>query len=498
MALSSIQVEKHVLAGLLQNPQIIGDVEPFLKEQDFRAEPHNVIYGCIRTAFTKNEQIDKVLIGQRISSLGISFKDDINIFDYIESISFAPITPEATRQACQELVKLRVLRNIKEQAQRIVHYVENSVTQDIGQTVAKVDSMYSQTMNSFEKLSEPEEMFFGLAEQIEERGNNPIEEVGLLTPFPEFNRLYGGFRDGNVYAIASRPGQGKTTWLNYLAAEMGRTHKIPVLLLDTEMVTEEVKFRTAAAFSGVPLWYLETGQWRKHPDMVTKVRTHLKNLKDTYKVYHYYVGGRPIEEVISIIRRWYLSVVGRGARAIVSYDYIKLTGERITANWAEHQAIGDKFDRLKDNAKEFGYPFLTAIQLNRTGENTGRDSKMVIDDASAIAGSDKVMQLTTYLGIFRQKMADEIVLDTIDSGTHKLIDLKARFQGKDAAGHHNLILREFPDGTKKYVRNYINFSVENFHVQERGSLRDSIARQHAQFLVEDAPKKGVEVQEETL
>lgn len=494
MALHSLQVEKHALGGLIQNPLVIADVERFLSEKDFVAEPHNVIYSCLKSKFLKNEKIDKVLLAQQIKNLGISFKDDINIFDYIDAIAFAPITNDATIKACQELVKLRALREVDETCEKIKAHINKSVNQDLHTTISQVDVIYGNKMDSFDTEQEPEELFSDIYNIIEELGNNPDEEIGFKTPYPEFNRLYGGLRGGNVYAIASRPGQGKTTWLNHLGCETGRINNVPVLILDTEMMTKEIKLRTAAAFSGVPLWYLETGNWRKNSDMVEKVRGSLKNISKNYKTYHYHVGNKPVDEVCSIIRRWYLSVVGRGKPAIVIYDYLKLTGEKVAQNWAEYQALGEKVDKFKRICLEFNFPFLTAIQLNRSGENSGRDSSNVVDDGAAVAISDRLSWFATYLAIFRRKTFDEIMLDTQESGTHKLIELKARYQGKEAAGHQDLVLRKFPDGKQRYIRNYINFEVKNFLVEEKGSLKDAISRQNSQFLVEDK----IEVREEAL
>lgn len=76
-------------------------------------------------------------------------------------------------------------------------------------------------------------------------------------------------------------------------------------------------------------------------------------------------------------------------------------------------------------------------------------------------------------------------MDTPESGTHKLIEVVVREQGRDAAGHQDLIRRTFPDGKVKYVKNFLNFEVRNFKVEERGSLLDTIQRQNAQFLVRD-------------
>jgi len=494
MALHSLQIEKHVLGGLIQNPNIMIDVIGFISEKDFVAEPHGVIFSCLKQIILASENVDKVLLAQKITGLGISFKDKINIFDYIDAISFSSITPKATFKACQELSKLKALRELSHTCNKIQQHLEKSSNNPLEQTIAEVDALYGDKVSSFSIEDEPDDLFSDVYEMIESLGNNPNEEIGLLTPFNDFNRMYGGLRGGNVYAVASRAGQGKTTWLNHLACETGRINNVPALILDTEMVSKEIKLRTAAAFSGVPLWYLETGNWRKNADMVEKVRKILPSLKSKYKTYHYHVGNKHIDEVMAIMRRWYYKIVGRGNKAIIIYDYLKLTTEKVGQNWAEYQVLGEKVDKLKRIALELDLPIFSAIQINRTGENSGRTSANVVDDASAIAISDRLAWFATYLAILRRKTEDEIVLDTLDSGTHKLVEIKARYQGREAAGHRDLVLREFPDGSRKYVRNYLNFEISNFNIEERGTVHDAIQRQNSQFLVTDS----VGIREETL
>lgn len=496
MALYSFQIEKHFLGGLIQNPEVFTEVEGFIEEKTFYSELHGTIYSCFRSAFLAQEKIDKVLLAQKIKNIGISVKGDIDIFSYIEAISFTQITAKATLDAAKELSKLMVLRKVELTCDKIKESIHKNVNEPLQSIITSADSLYSGTVSNFDFVKEPEELFFDIYEEIEKTGNNQIEETGLVWPYPEFNRLYGGARGGNVYAIAARPAQGKSTFLSYTAIEMGKLNGVPVLYLDTEMSTKEVKFRTAAAFSGVPLWYLETGKWRNSPEYVDKVRNQLKNLKNHGKFYHYHVGNRNVDEVCSIIRRWYLSVVGRGNKCIVVYDYLKLTGEKMSQNWAEHQVLGEKVDKFKRISEELDFPLITAIQLNRSGENTGRQSSDFSDDGSAIAQTDRLQWFATYLAIFRRRTEDEMILDTLESGTHKLIEIKGRFQGRDAAGHQNFIRRTMPDGKVKYVRNFLNFDVNNFAIIPRGSLIDSIARQNASFTLED--DRPVGLLEETL
>lgn len=490
MAIYSLQVEKHLLGGLIKYPDIFSDVEQFVNDQDFYNSVHQTIFCVLRDSILSQEKIDKVLLAQKIKNLGVSFKDEINVFDYIENISFTQITRKAVVESAKELVKLRVLRDIEYTSDNLKKFASTSSNENIDHIISESDRIYGEKISSYELNDKPENLFEGIDDLIEARGNEPNDESGISTTYPEFNRMYGGLREGNIYAIVSRPAQGKTTWINDICFRTALKHNIPALILDTEMSREEMQFRMAASISGVPMWYIETGNWRKNKDMVDKVRDAIQKMKE-YNYMHYHVGNKNIDQICSIVRRWYYSKVGRGNRCIIAYDYVKLTGEKVDRNWAEHQAIGEKIDKLKKLAEEVNAPIITAMQMNRSGETHNRRSSDITDDSSAIALSDRLQWFAAFVAIFRRKTIDEIALDTDRFGTHKLIPLKTRFQGKDAAGHHDLVKRTFEDGSEKYVNNYLNFSVENFGISEHGSLVDVVEAASEQYeLNDDRPNDG--------
>jgi len=129
-------------------------------------------------------------------------------------------------------------------------------------------------------------------------------------------------------------------------------------------------------------------------------------------------------------------------------------------------------------AEEIKAPLITAMQMNRSGEN-------LVDDSSAISLSDRLQWFATFVAIFRRKTIDEMDNDGERFGTHKLIPLKTRFQGREAAGHQDLIRRRVTEviygqqvENEKYVKNYLNFRVENFKVKEEGTLEDIVRHDH--------------------
>ena len=488
MAIYSNRIEKHALGGFLKFPDLLLDVDTFIEEKDFYIDVHKTIYLVLKEAILGGEKVDKVLVGNKIKNLGVSFKDEIDIFDYVESLSLTQITKPAAFKSCQELSKIRVCRELHSTFSEGQEYIKNNLNSPVDEIINQCDGIYHSKLNSYTLGSEPKNLFSDLSDKVEEIGNNPQEETGISTSFTEFNRLYGGLMPGNIYAIVSRPGQGKSTWIMNTCLKAAQKNNVKTLVCDTEMNSEENQFRILACLSGVGLWYIQTGQWRKNKEMTFKVRETLDKLKQR-EYSHAHVANKPIEQVCSIIRKWYYSKVGRGNPAIIGIDYIKLTGERVGQNWAEHQAIGDKIDQIKKLSEELNCPIVTAMQMNRSGENFNRSATNVTDDSSAIALSDRLQWFASFVGIFRRKTHDEMHRDGEAFGTHKLIPLKSRWQGRDAAGHQDLFQRrEDPDDPNSgtvWSNNFINFNVDNFNMEERGSLFDIINRENTSHTAQD-------------
>lgn len=467
MAIYSLQVEKYVLSGLIKHPTSFADIESFISDSDFINEVHYTIFCVFKETFNKGEQIDKVLISQKCKNLGITFKDQsIDIFNYVNSICLIPTSQPGLIEGAKELLKLRIRREIEQTGDEIKKFANSCAEKGIEEIISESDKIYNNKICAYAaENNKPEDITSNVIEIIEERGNNPIQDTGLVTPYQNFNRLYGGVRPGNIYAWVSRPKHGKSTILNDLAIKITTINKgCRALVLDTEMSTIDMKFRIASSLTGIPVWHLETGNWKKNANLFQKFEESKSKIKSlSNQVDHLQVAGKPIEEVVSIVKRWYFSKVGRGNQCVIVYDYIKLTGES-DKNKQEYQLIGEKVNALKELCLELNVPILTACQLNRSAENG-------VDDSSAISQSDRLQWYASFVAIFRRKSVEEIADDGIEFGSHKLIPLATRFQGKDSAGHHDLV--RIKDGKKvKYAPNYISFNINNFNVEETGTLED--------------------------
>ena len=480
----SYELEQHLVAGLIKYPESYALIAAFINEDDFYDKNtivNKTIFCVLRQALESNDALDEVLLTQRVQALNISFEDNINIGDYIKALSMRQISKEGVVKAAQELKKITVRREIHNASVEVAKNMKTlSPSATFDDIVSEADKIYNDKINLYEMGSnKPENLFDDMEDFIEERGNNPIDEFGLMGPHERINDLYGSlFRPGNIAVVVARAGVGKTQFcMDFCTKVSAINNHVPILHFDNgEMSKEELIIRQCSALSGVPMHLLETGRWRQAGDeVIRKVRSTWDKVKN-FKFYYYNVAGHSIESMLNIIRRFYYSEVGRGKPMIFSFDYIKTTYERQNgaSSWETVGRMVDKFKQLIQKELCFnGKPtvaMLTSVQSNRLGITNNRSSENVVDDESIVSLSDQITQFCSHLFLLRQKTMDEIQDEPDNFGTHKLICLKYRWLGKDV--HRALQPVEMPDGSKK--KNYINLHMENFSIQEKGDLQDMV------------------------
>lgn len=257
--------------------------------------------------------------------------------------------------------------------------------------------------------------------------------------------------------------------------KIAEIHDVPILHFDNgEMSKEELMIRQCSALSGVSAHLIEKGLWRRAGnEVVERVRSSYKKVKDL-KFYYHSVGGYSMEQMISVLKRFYFSKIGRGAPMVFSFDYIK---PRHVKDMMEWQYIGYMLDNFKTAIhKEIlheGEPtisMLTSVQANRSGIVGNRNARNVQDDEGIVAGSDKIIQYCSHLFILREKTLDELELEQQNFGTHKLIKKKSRHLGD--MWQRAIHKVQMPD--LSLVENCIHLDMEGFNVRCLGDQVDLV------------------------
>ena len=155
MQIYSLQIEKQVLSGLIKYPDVYVDIEKFVGENDFFNEVHRTIFCVLRSLILNGEKVDKVLLAEKIKNLGVSFKDEIDIYSYIDNLTFSQIKKPAIIDSAKELLKIRVRREIKGTCEEVSSFVEKSGNKPIDEIIGECDSIYNKQINSYALNDEP-------------------------------------------------------------------------------------------------------------------------------------------------------------------------------------------------------------------------------------------------------------------------------------------------------------------------------------------------------
>ena len=212
MGLYSLKLEMYVLGGLLKYPDSISEFDSVLNVADFYHSVHKSIYSVLRNSYVEGNKVDKILVSEKLKNVGVHTKDGVDIHGYLETVYLKAPNKRGIKPHVQQLVKYRILRELEETADDLKYFLNSeSADKSVDEIITKSDSIYSEKILSYEIEESPQNILDDFLDVVEEAGMNPSDESGLLTPYDEFNRLFGGLRDGNIYAIVSRPAQGKTT-----------------------------------------------------------------------------------------------------------------------------------------------------------------------------------------------------------------------------------------------------------------------------------------------
>jgi len=479
----NFELEKQLLAGLLKEPESLAEISNFISISDFYSKQsslHSAVFRIIQQAIDAGDEIDEIIVAQRVNDLGLSFEDNLKPSDYIKSLSLRKVPEGNILKTAKELKKYSIRREILESSQEIAKKMKNiSPESSYREIIELADNVYNSRINLYEIGNDtPENIYEEMEALVEERGNNPVTEFGMMGPHEKINDIYGSLlRAGNITVVVARSGVGKTQFCMDYSTKVSLKYDVPVLHFDNgEMSKEELIMRQCAALSGVPMHLLESGKWRKAgQDIVDKVRSVWPKI-DKLKFYYYNVGGMDVDSMVNTLKRFYYSKVGRGNQMVFSFDYIKTTSES-SGNKSEWQVVGEMVDKFKKCVqKEILHdgnpmiPMITSVQSNRYGITNNRNSQNVVDDESIVSLSDRITQFCSHMFILRSKTGDEVESEGERFGTHKLINVKARHLGSDIAGAVEPV--SIGDTLRK---NAINLNFNNFNITERGDLRD-IAR----------------------
>jgi replicative DNA helicase len=429
-ALKNIASEQAVLAGLLQHgKQSFIEVSLFVGEDSFTLDNHKILFRCIAHALSNKDVIGYTDLLSSAQSLQLNeYIEKNKTFKETSGSDFnIPIHIDNVLEHAKKLKRLEFARKIQSELRNIYTNLNQiSGDESISDILSLAENPIQDICLSYMKEDDlsPQSIGNAIDDYISHLENNKGKSIGITTGFAAFDKaIGGGLRRKCVDLIAARPKEGKSCLADNVALYIGSTHKIPVLMLDTEMSKQDHINRLLANLSETEINQIASGSFFDDAEKKDKVLQGSNLLRDL--PYDYIsIAGRPFEETLSIAKRWLIKRVGYDENGVLNdcviiYDYLKLmTSSSISNNLAEFQVLGFQITALHNFCVENDVPCLSFVQLNRDG--------ITKETTDVVSGSDRLVWLCTSFSIFKSKTEEERITDGINYGNKKLIPVVSR------------------------------------------------------------------------
>ena len=238
-----------------------------------------------------------------------------------------------------------------------------------------------------------------LLREIQDNLHNGVTHQGLLTGFPQLDRMLDGLKGGKLYILAARPSVGKTALALNILINIAQSKQItkPILFFSVEMSQKEIAARTLSFFMHASTQQLSrgevtSGQWNQA-------------LKGVKSLGYSEDGGKSnisllmVDDTSNITPNILASQARRvantcGGLSMIVVDYIQLMGtddRRMGTN--RNLEVAQVSRQLKILSKEYDCPVLALSQLNRQPDNRSgqkpqlsdlRDSGAIEQDADVV------------------------------------------------------------------------------------------------------------------
>lgn len=397
---------------------------PLVNEKHFDDLIHKFIFSAYHELYNKNLEFSMTNVISMCVSYGVEQKHTA----YIEESLSKQISKEETLFFAEKLHKKYLIKESIELHHNCIGNLANlSGLESVSDIFNISEASIFDLVSKYTGICEQNTILLGevVDQVLDNIRNNPNSNIGLPTPWPQFNESIGGGLRTGVALIGSRSGVGKT-FLGTVCATFLTQKDVPVLYLDSEMEYQDILPRILSNISEVPIKTIESGSFVHNESQNLIINETAKVLHDL--PFHYRsIAGKSFDEVVGIVRRWLYTHVGikpdgKVNQCLIIYDYFKLMNTSQLSDMSEYQALGFQISQLTDFCKKYSFPCLAFVQLNRDGE--------VKETSDVIAQSDRLLWLANSFTLFKIKSKEELIKEQYKYGNRKLVTKKSRFGGE--------------------------------------------------------------------
>lgn len=231
---NNLEAEQSVLGAVLSNNEALLHVSSELKPEHFYANIHQRIYEAI----LQNRVAGKV-------STPVTLKKHFDAGDPIEGKYLARLVASASsitniHDYSHEIVDLYMQRYLIKAAENVIEAGLNGKNSTEMSEIAVSAISFVTAETSFKQMRNSRETALAIVESFSQPPTRISTHIARLD-----KALGGGFRPGQVYAVAARPGSGKTMIAGTISHNLNHSG-VKHLFICAEMGDEEIHSRSVA------------------------------------------------------------------------------------------------------------------------------------------------------------------------------------------------------------------------------------------------------------
>lgn len=361
LAPANIEAEEAVLGSLLIDGMAVVRVASQLAPDDFYRPAHARLYAVLLELYGRREAIDVVTVASELERLG-QLEETGGVAFLSQLIEHTPMAVHVEHYAGL-VERTAIQRRLISAAGQIAQVAYDDEAESISETVDRAEAMLFNVLQDREHrdlrpLSVLLDAYFDKIEDIRAHRESTL---GTRTGFQDLDRLMGGLQPSDLCIVAGRPGMGKTSWLNTVAANVAGQSHGAVAFFSLEMSAEQMVQRLIASETGISTHNLRLGQIRDDEiDLVMRAIGVLAKLA----IYIDDTPGLTPFDLRTKVRRLHAE---RGVELVI-VDYLQLmhSGRR---SENRVQEISNISRSLKGLAREVRVPVIAASQLSRAVES---------------------------------------------------------------------------------------------------------------------------------
>jgi replicative DNA helicase len=353
---AAIEAEMCLLAAMMLDKEMIGQVVQIVDREAFYQADHQIIFDIIVKLYEQNRPIDGVIVREELAKRQLL--EEVGGLPYLAQIlntvpssahgaHYAGIVREKSLLRQLIAASNNILRECyapHEQADLVVDKAEKQIFEiaqkKVGGAMVPLESVLHEVF-----------------EMIENRGQR-----GLETGFFDLDDMLNGLQNGEMVIVAARPSMGKTAlsmnFVEGLAAERG----IPCAIFSLEMSKQQLAQRMLCSRGKIDSHKLRRGMLQSHE------YAHLANVVGQLAKAPVWVDDSPGLTILDLRAKARRLKLQHDIKCIM-IDYMQLMDN--PGPDSRQQQISEISRGIKAVARELNVPVIALSQLNRQSE--GRD-----------------------------------------------------------------------------------------------------------------------------